>query len=116
MITVENLRTYGADVDEGIKRCLDDAGFYIELVESVIPDTRLEELEKLINDNDLDKAFEVAHALKGMYGNISLKPIYDPVCEITEHLRMGEKIDYSELINEAKAQKQKLIDIHNNRK
>ncbi len=116
MITVENLREFGADVDEGIKRCLDDESFYIDLVQSVIPDTRFEELEQLIADGDLDKAFEVAHALKGMYGNMSLKPIYDPVCEITEHLRGREKIDYTPFINEAKAQKQKLTEIHNNSK
>ena len=115
MITVDNLRKFGADVDEGIKRCLDDEDFYLELVQSVIPDTRIDELEGYIGEGDLDKAFEVAHALKGMYGNMSLKPIYEPISEMTEHLRGREKIDYSPFINEARAQKQRLMDIYNAR-
>ena len=94
MITLDNLRKYGADVDEGIKRCLDDEEFYIDLVKSVIPDERLDELEKLVAAKDFDKAFEVAHALKGMYGNISITPVYDPICEITELLRAKQDADY----------------------
>ena len=32
-------------------------------------------------------AFEAAHALKGVLGNLALTPIYDPVSEMTELLR-----------------------------
>lgn len=116
MITIDNLKAYGADVDEGIKRCLDDEEFYIDLVKSVIPDERLTELEQYIAAKDFDKAFEVAHALKGMYGNISLTPIYEPICEITELLRDKKNVDYSVYLNKAKAQKQKLDELYAARK
>ena len=86
MLTIENLRGYGANVDEGVKRCLDDEDFYIDLVKSAIPDERIDELEQCIKAGELDKAFEIAHALKGMYGNISITPIYEPISEITELL------------------------------
>ena len=115
MLTIENLKKYGADVAEGVSRCLNDESFYIDLVKSVIPDTRLDELEDFIAQKDLDKAFEVAHALKGMYGNISITPVYDPVCKITELLRERKDVDYSALIAEAKEQKQRLVDLHNSR-
>ena len=92
MLTVENLREYGANVDEGISRCLDDEEFYIELVKSVIPDKRFDELKAAIAEKNYDKAFEVAHALKGMYGNISITPIYEPVSELTERLRGKSEI------------------------
>lgn len=116
MLTADNLRAYGANVDEGISRCLDDEEFYIDLVKSVIPDERIEELEGYIAEKDFDKAFEVAHALKGMYGNISLTPIYEPVCEITELLRERADADYSEYIEKAKEQKRRLVEIYNARK
>ena len=77
MLTIDNLKAYGANVEEGVSRCLDDEEFYIDLVKSVVPDERLDELEKYIAAKDFDKAFEVAHALKGMYGNISITPIYE---------------------------------------
>lgn len=116
MLTVKNLKEFGADTDEGITRCLNDEDFYLDLVRSVIPDERLDELEKLIADRDFDKAFEMAHALKGMYGNISLKPIYEPICEITELLRDKKDGDYSRYLTEAKEQKKKLVEIVNSRK
>ena len=116
MLTLDNLREYGANVDEGISRCLDDEAFYIELVKSVIPDDRIDELEKYIAAKDFDKAFEVAHALKGMYGNISIMPVYEPICEITELLRDRKDVDYSPFIAKAREQKQRLVDLHNSRK
>lgn len=111
MITIENLRVFGADVAEGVRRCLDDEEFYLDLVKSTIPDERLTELEECLAAKELDKAFEVAHALKGMYGNISLTPIYEPLSEITELLRDRKDVDYSPFLAEAKEQKQKLNDI-----
>ncbi len=116
MITIDNLRDYGADVDEGVKRCLDDEEFYIDLVKSVIPDERLTELEQFIAARDFEKSFEVAHALKGMYGNISITPIYEPICEITELLREKKDVDYSDLLNKAKAEKKRLDDLYNARR
>jgi len=116
MITIDNLRDYGADVDEGVKRCLDDEEFYIDLVKSVIPDERLTELEQLIAARDFEKSFEVAHALKGMYGNISITPIYEPICEITELLREKKDVDYSDFLNKAKAEKKRLDDLYNARR
>lgn len=116
MLTIDNLKAYGANVKEGVSRCLDDEDFYIDLVKSVIPDERLDELEKYIEAKDFDKAFEVAHALKGMYGNISITPIYEPVCEITELLRERKDTDYSLYLRKAKEQKQKLVELYNARK
>ena len=111
MITIDNLRTFGADVAEGVRRCLDDEEFYIDLVKSTIPDERLTELEQYLAAKDFDKAFEVAHALKGMYGNISLIPIYKPISEMTELLREKKDVDYSAFLNEAKEQKRLLGEI-----
>lgn len=115
MLTLENLREYGANVDEGVSRCMDDADFYLELVKSVIPDKRIDDLEGYIASNDLDKAFEVAHALKGMYGNIAITPVYEPICEITELLRDRKTADYSALIAKAKEQKKRLVELYNAR-
>ena len=111
MLTIDKLREYGANVDEGVKRCINDEGFYLSLVETVIPDTRLDELEAEIDKKDYDKAFEIAHALKGLYGNIAITPIFEPVSDMTELLRSRTDTDYSRFINEAKQQKQKLNEL-----
>ena len=61
--------------------------------------------EAAIAAEDLDKAFEIAHALKGMYANLALTPLTIPVTEATELLRSRTHTDYSGCIAELKKQK-----------
>ena len=111
MITIEKLREYGADVDEGLARCVNNEAFYLKLVGSVINDTQIEKLEEQLLAGDLDAAFETAHALKGMYANLSLTPIQKPVSEITDLLRTRTQTDYSALLDMAKQAKKKLAEL-----
>lgn len=108
MISLETLKNYGANVDEGLARCMNNEGFYIMLVNKVLSDNKIERLEQQINEKNLDAAFETAHALKGMYANLSLDPITKPIIDITELLRSRSDVDYSTLVNEAKMQFEKL--------
>ena len=109
MLTMDKLREFGADVDTGLARCMNNESFYIMLIGKVIEDKRLALLEKQLADRELDKAFETAHALKGMYANLSLDPLTKPVSEMTELLRSRTDTDYTGLINEAKTQFERLI-------
>lgn len=111
MLTIDKLREYGADVDEGLARCMGMEDFYIGLVEKALADNRLPLLEQQIGEGDLDAAFETVHALKGMYANLSLTPLTKPVSEITELLRSRTETDYSSLITEAKFQFYKLCSL-----
>lgn len=108
MLTIDKLREYGADVDEGIARCMNMTDFYISLVKKVLTDNRLPLLEQQIGEGSLEGAFETAHALKGMYANLSLTPLTKPVSEMTELLRSRTDTDYSALLSEAKSQFDKL--------
>lgn len=111
MLTIEKLRDFGADVDAGLVRCMNKKDFYLMLVNKAIDNTMLSELEQQIHDNDLSSAFETAHALKGIYANLSLTPLTDPISDITELLRNGTNTDYSFLMNEAKKEFQKLCSL-----
>lgn len=95
MLTTDKLREFGADVDAGLTRCMNNEAFYITLVGKVIGDKRLDLLEQQLADHQLDAAFETAHALKGMYSNLSLDPLTKPVSEMTELLRNKENVDYT---------------------
>ena len=87
MITIDALRAYGANVDEGLRRCMNMEAFYLKLFGSLKGDTRVDDLKAAVARKDLDAAFEAAHALKGSIGNVSLTPIYKPICELTDLLR-----------------------------
>ena len=58
----------------------------------------MKELKKALANDDLDKAFQAAHALKGVLANLSLTPLFDIDFEITELLRNRTKMDYSEYL------------------
>ena len=108
MLTLDALRAFGANVDEGLHRCMNMEAFYLKLVNSLKGDTRADSLKAALEAKDLDTAFAIAHDLKGIYGNLSLAPLYQPVQEITEHLRAREDMDYTSLLNRILEQKQKL--------
>ena len=96
MLTVEALREYGADVEEGLARCFNNTDFYLRLVGMLKDENGFDRLSEALSKNDLDAAFEAAHALKGVLGNLSLTPVYRQVSEITELLRSRTQMDYSE--------------------
>ena len=108
MLTIDALREYGADVDDGLARCMNNEGFYLKLVRNAIETERLSQLEAQLQHEDLDAAFETAHALKGLYANLSLTPLTKPISEMTKLLRSCTKMDYSALFSEAKSQFDKL--------
>lgn len=108
MITVDCLKEYGADVDEGLKRCMGNEMLYLRLVATIPSEITFQQLQESLQKGDLDAAFEKAHALKGVAGNLSLTPLYQPIVEITEHLRAREAMDYSELLSKILGEKERL--------
>ena len=97
-MTLDDLREYGANVDEGLARCLGNEEFYLRLVASLKGDAGFDALKSALEAHDLEGAFAAAHSLKGSLGNLSLTPLYEPVYEITELLRTGTEMDYSEIM------------------
>ncbi|SEQ04379.1 Hpt domain-containing protein [Lachnospiraceae bacterium NE2001] len=108
MITINALKEYGANVDEGLTRCMGNEALYLKLVGTITAEPKFDKLKECIDAKDLDGAFENAHALKGVVGNLSLTPLYDPLVDITDHLRAREDMDYEPLITEILAQRDKL--------
>ena len=108
MLTIDALRAYGADTEDGLKRCMGNEGFYLKLVGKALEDKSFEALADSINRKDLKSAFEAAHSLKGVLGNLSITPIFKPVNDLTELLRSGADIDYTPLLHEIEEKKAEL--------
>ena len=111
MITCEQLRTWGADVDDAMPRCLNNEAFYLRLVVKAVEEPAFDRLREALEAGDLAKAFEQAHALKGVTGNLALTPIDKPVREFTEFLRSRTEMDYQPLLTEILAQRDALRDL-----
>ena len=110
-MTIDSLREFGANVDEGLERCMGMEDFYIEMIELGMSDERFELLGRNLEAKDLEEAFETVHALKGVIGNLALGPLYETVCEITEHLRAREEIDYKPLYDKLMEQRDQVKEL-----
>ena len=99
MLTIETLTEYGANTKEGLDRCFGNQELYFTLIKTVPTEPAFDRLSDAIGKNDLEQAFEQAHALKGVLGNLSLTPLYEIASEMTELLRNHTEMDYTELLN-----------------
>ena len=109
MLTIDALKQLGCDTDDGLSRCMGNEAFYFKLIGKVIDDKNFQALEDAVAAKDLDKAFDAAHSLKGVLGNLALTPVYQPVYEITEFLRERKDIDYSEYLKTISDKRKELV-------
>ena len=99
MLTIEKLTEFGADTAEGLGRCLNNEAFYLRLVGKALDDPAFEKLKDSVAAGDIGKAFEAAHALKGVLANLSLTPITLLASEMTELLRAKKEADYQSYVD-----------------
>ena len=115
MLTIEKLRAFGANVDEGLGRCMNNEAFYLRLVNMAVGDAGFERLRTALKQGDRKEGFEAAHALKGMLGNLSLTPLSKPASDLTELLRAetatGTETDCHVLMEEILRQREKLLQL-----
>ncbi len=111
MLTVEALRRYGANVEDGLNRCLNNKAFYFRMIGMALQSDGFEKLKEAVAQNDLQAAFEQAHSLKGVLGNLALTPLFEPVSNMTEELRAKTERDYSPYLEEIFKQKALLNDL-----
>ena len=111
MLTLDALKAFGANTEEGMGRCLNNEAFYVRLIGMAVEDAGFDRLNAALDSGDTKAAFEAAHALKGVLGNLALTPLYTPAAELTELLRAGSDADtapYRTAINE---QREKLREL-----
>ncbi len=100
MATIEQLKEFGVDVDEGLKRCMNNEALFIRLISTIPTETNFDTLKNAVESQDLNKAFEAAHALKGVLGNLSITPLFKAASELTEYLRGDVDERYRESFDE----------------
>lgn len=109
MLTIEKLQEYGVNTKEGLARCMNNANFFMRMIGMGLKNDSFEKLGKALADNNLDEAFEQAHALKGVVGNLALTPIYNPLAEMTEMLRAKKDVDYLAMYAPIKELRDKMV-------
>ncbi|MBQ9488059.1 MAG: Hpt domain-containing protein [Selenomonadaceae bacterium] len=111
MLTIEKLEEFGVDTKEGLTRCMNKETFYFRMITMGLSNDSFEKLDAAIKENNLDEAFEAAHALKGVLGNLALTPIYKPLSEMTEMLRAKKTADYAAMYKPIMEMRNQLLEM-----
>jgi len=105
------LEAWGCNIDEAMDRLLDDKEIFLRFLFQFIEDEKFVELEQAIHENNREKAFECGHALKGVAGNLSLKPIYYTTSLLVEALRNEDTNKLIPLLEDVLEKKEELCAI-----
>lgn len=84
----ETFEAYGADYASTIQsRFMGNETMYLRFLDMLFEDVNLKKLGGALDRGDMNAAFEAAHTLKGVTGNLGLTPLYNAVCALVEPLR-----------------------------
>lgn len=84
---LEKLKDIGTDIDTTLERFMGNEDLYIKFLNKFTSDTSMQELELAVDCKDLKKAFNAAHTLKGVTGNLGLESLYNLLVPFVESLR-----------------------------
>ncbi|GAA0798875.1 hypothetical protein GCM10008910_24150 [Faecalicatena orotica] len=97
----EIFEEYGGDYQTTMARFMFKEDMYLRFLDMLFQDENLQKLGEALEAEDLQAAFEAAHTMKGVVGNMGLEPLFLAVCRIVEPLRLKEaRTDYKEMYQE----------------
>ena len=78
------------NVDEALVRMRGNKKLYVKMLDLFLSVNEFTQFEEAIKQGDLNKAADVAHAIKGMTGNLSLTALFEQSEILMRQLRQGE--------------------------
>ena len=98
------LKEAECDVEGALARFLGDEELYEQFYGELLNDEAFGKLGLALDERRISDAFEYAHTLKGIIGNMGLTPLFETVCDIVEPLRIGSidgvMVKYYELLKQ----------------
>lgn len=86
---LQTLKAHGCDIDGAMNRMLNDESFLLRCMRASLDQPEFEQLGQALAQRNAREAFENAHALKGVLGNVGLTPLFECVIGIVEPTRAG---------------------------
>lgn len=93
----EILESVGIDFAEAEERFSGSTELFEKFLEEMATMNVIASLQKALTDGDIINAFRVAHTLKGNFGNLSIKPLYEVVSPLVEALRSENVLEAQKL-------------------
>ena len=100
---VSKLEAWGCNVQDALERFVGDVDLYVMCMNLFIEDASFEALGGAIQSKNFEAAFEAAHTLKGVAGNVSAGPLFEMIESLTGKLRennyAGVEEDYAKIMD-----------------
>ena len=100
----------GIDVDDDMHRFMDREDLFVRFMKQYPDDDSLKLLTEDIDRGDVHEAFEHAHALKGVAGNLGFKTMLESLVPVVEKLRGGSLEGSEEYIMKIRESDRKIRD------
>ena len=104
---IDDLVAYGADVEDGLRRCMNNEDFYLRMVRLALDDQGYDALKKAVDEGDIKAGFEAAHALKGVLANLALTPLLEPAGKASDLMKAGSMEGCAELTDRLLEEREK---------
>lgn len=94
------LESAGIDTQEALGRVMGNEGLYERLLGRFLADESCADIAVAVDAHDVDAAIGATHALKGVAGNLSIRPVYELAAKQCDLFRAGAWDEAVALSNE----------------
>ena len=104
------LKAAGVDYDGALSRFMGNEALLMRFLNKFLDDPNFLNLATALAQGDAEKAFQAAHTLKGVAGNLSLSGLYEQAAKISEALRSGDLESAKTIMPDVKAAYKKITE------
>ena len=102
------------DMETGLGRVRGNAAIFKKMLVMFLTSKEFTAFEEALAANDYPKAADVAHAIKGLTGNLALTPLFEESTKLMNQLRGGPCDEatlqnYRAILTETRAEVEKII-------
>ena len=98
----------GVDVKDGMGRFVGKLDLFVKIFRKYDDDNNMDLLRDAMEAGNVDAAFNAAHTLKGVCGNLSMKKMFDVASEMTEFLREKDMDSARQMMPKLEEEHQKI--------
>ena len=112
---VQDLMTEGGvDVKDGMGRFVGKLDLFVKIFRKYDDDNNMELLRDAMEAGNVDAAFNAAHTLKGVCGNLSMQKMFDVASQLTEFLREKDMDSARQMMPKLEEEHQKITTLLKN--
>lgn len=97
----KQMEANGVDVDATLKRFMGKEAIFMKFIMKFADDQNCRQIRDGLENRDVQAAFDRAHSLKGVAGNLGIVPVYTLAAQIADLLRekQEDEVDFGQVMD-----------------